>query len=829
MRRRTLWIGLGLGLLVAPGGCSNCGEEVLTTPPGSGGGTTTGTGGAGGGFTVGTGGGVDCAEPCVAGEICSHGVCIPLEPCDDDDDCQYDTYCEADVGCLPWEGHDPAHDPSCVQITAAGVLQPAIQCEFAEAPPNDPFPGHVDVQGTPIVIHLTPDPQDPSKPAAGPSVIAASFTATVPGNYTEELGVIRILNGDDCTVAANIGGVDIDDPPDGVVDYTVSSASLAGGDLDGDGVPEIVAYGADGSTWALTYKQSQWQLLWKAPMPAGALWAPCNTANHRCPLGWGGVAIHDLDDDGSPEIIREGVVFSATGQVLSLQPPTYASYGSGLFPVLGNLDGDAEIEMTNGAFIWAWVGGAWVQEATFSGAGPGHVAIADFGAYGSGNPAQAPEIAVVRSGLVTVYATTGEIVQGPMAVPGGGSGGPPTVSDFDGDGLAELAVAAQGAYTVYDVDCGASPRPNGVCPAGVCDYNGGPCPTDIAWSRATQDISSSVTGSSVFDFEADGASEVVYADECFVRVYDGSTGDVLFSHYRSSCTWNENPIVADVDGDFRAELITPSNKACSPDGQGVACTQLNADGVDALFNGLRCDDAGDCVSGTCDSGLCRCASTADCCAAQTVAGCEAEGHLCVAPEPGTPGAGNTCRAAHPAGVSGIRVYSDANDQWVNSRRIWNQHAYAVTHVAESGAVPQTSSWLNNWEQSNLNNFRQNVPGSANGQSVGDTTAGASKAFTCAGTTATLYVDVCNRGALPIGPGVPVGFYVDEQKICESTTTMTLFPEDCEAVACEWADAPSSPGAAVDVTVVADDGNAVNECKEENNIGGVFGVFCQPPQ
>jgi hypothetical protein len=32
---------------------------------------------------------------------------------------------------------------------------------------------------------------------------------------------------------------------------------------------------------------------------------------------------------------------------------------------------------------------------------------------------------------------------------------------------------------------------------------------------------------------------------------------------------------------------------------------------------------------------------------------------------------------------------------------------------------------------------------------------------------------------------------------------------------------------VDVTVIADDGNAVNECKEGNNIGGVFDVYCKP--
>lgn len=822
-------------LAVAVGGSAvGCGDsKTNTTTSSSGSGAAGGVGGEGGSLTVGAGGGTtDCTVPCAANEICSHGVCIPLAPCATDDDCQYDTYCDPAAGCLPWEDADPSHDEDCVQVTAAGVLQPKIQCDFSQAPMGDAFPGHVDVQGTPIVVHLEPDPGMPDQPSVGPSVIAASFTATVPANYTEELGVIRVMRGDDCTLTANLGGVDVDPVPDGVVDYTVSSASLAAGDLDGDGVAEIVAYGADGSTIAFHYKNSQWeqQALWKAAYPAGAPWAPCNTSNHRCALGWAGVSIHDLDDDGVPEVIREGVVFSNTGQVLSMQPPNYTSYRQGLFPVIANLDQDPEVEMANGERIWAWQNGAWVEESYFPGgsaAAPGLVAVADFGAYGTGLPASNAEIAVVRDGFILVYAATGEIVQGPITVPGGGTGGPPTIGDFDGDDLPELGVAAQGAYTVYDIDCGPNPRPNGICPMGQCDFNGGPCPTDIAWSRQTQDDSSSVTGSSIFDFEADGTSEVVYADECFVRVYDGPTGDVLFSQFRSSCTWHENPIIADVDGDFRAELVTPSNKACSAGGLGVECDDLNADGVDLFYNGARCDDAGDCASGNCDAGLCRCTATAECCGAMDDAACTAEGYLCVAPEPGTPGSGNTCRAAHPTGVSGIRVYSDANDQWVNSRRIWNQHAYAVTHVLESGVIPATSQWPNNWEQASLNNFRQNVPGSANGQATSDSTAGAALGVACDGTTAVLTVDVCNRGALPMGVGVPVGFYVAGTKVCDTETMTVLFPEDCEAVSCKWSDPPTDASASVTVDVIADDGNAVNECKEGNNKGGIFEVFCKP--
>ena len=68
-----------------------------------------------------------------------------------------------------------------------------------------------------------------------------------------------------------------------------------------------------------------------------------------------------------------------------------------------------------------------------------------------------------------------------------------------------------------------------------------------------------MTGSSVFDFNADGKAEAVYADECFLRIYDGTTGQVQFSASRSSGTTYENPVIADVDGDFHTEIVSAVN------------------------------------------------------------------------------------------------------------------------------------------------------------------------------------------------------------------------------------------------------------------------------
>lgn len=772
----------------------------------------------------------NCPGGCDEGEICSHGQCVPASDCLDDNDCSNDSYCDPATGCVPW-GTPPGktHDPACMYVVPAGQFAPTIRCEFSVAPPGDPFPDHLDVQATPVVVNF-------NQPASsGSPSIVAPFTATVPGNYTEGMGVIRILRGTDCTVEAVLGGTDLDN--DSVVDWIASPATPALGDLDGDGVAEIVTYGGDGSLLAFTRKAGTWSLMWKAlNAPGGSVfvdplynWTPSRSNN------WAGPSIHDLDDDGVPEVIREGYVFSADGILLSGLPPGYAAIGAGQNPVLANLDQDADIEFTNGQFIWAWSNGQWVQETYFPGANvsaPGYVAVADFGAFGGG-PATLPEIAVVRGSFAMVYATDGNWAMAPIAVPGGG-GGNPTIADYDGDGLPELGVAGADFYTVFDIDCTDTPRAGGTCAsAGISrcdDISGTPgaCPSGILWSRKTQDHSSNITGSSVFDFEADGKAEVVYADECFVRVYDGTDGQVLFSQYRSSCTWFENPVVADVDGNFRADLVVPSNLACSQGGAGMACGDLNADGVDPQFAGLRCEEATDCVSGVCEDGFCRCTATAQCCSSQDDALCLDMGFSCVAP-PADVGGANTCRAAHPRGVTGIRVYADAQDKWVRSRTIWNQHAYAVTHVEEDGTIPATSAWANNWEQPELNNFRQNVPGTPNGQSTADPTAGAAQFNACGGGKANLTVAVCNRGADAMGAGVSVGFYEGTELICQTKTTEPLQPGECENVTCTWDTPPKTASAAVNITVIANDDGALTECKEGNNEGTITGVYCDSPR
>jgi hypothetical protein len=765
---------------------------------------------------------IACDEACPNGLVCDHGFCVPPQPqCFTNANCNFDTYCDSHGQCVPY-GSKPdnkTNDPTCKLTIPAGALAPKTKCEFKSPPANDPFPNHIDVQATPAVVRV-------HGASAAPSIIAP-FTAPVSGGYTETLGVVRVLKGTDCSLEANLGGVDLDG--DTKVDWVRSSSPVAVGDLDGDGVAEIVMYMADDTTVAFTLKAGAWKPLWpkvKATLADGVTIFVSTISG-----GWSGPSIHDLDDDGKPEIVREGyVIDGASGKLRAQLPPSYASYSVGIPAVLAKLKSTG-VQLTNGAHLWTFDGAnnAWTLDQGYEAhtSPAGWAGVADFNPY---DGLKQSEIAVASGGHVALYALDHSVFMGlDVAIPGGG-GGPPTIADYDGDGLPEIGLAGADYYTVFDPDCQATPRTGGKCADRThCDsFASGACPDMILWSKKTQDHSSNITGSSVFDFEADGVAEVVYADECFARVYSGVDGHVIFSQYHSSCTWLENPVVADVDGDFRAELVVPSNTACGTPGIGIACTNsLDANGVDAQFAGLICKTNADCFSGVCDNGLCRCTAGAQCCAANNDAACLEEGYKCVPPPAGTPGTGNTCRAARPHGVQGIRVYKDAKDRWVRSRMIWNQHAYAVTHVNEDGTIPKTSAWVDNWTTTGLDNFRQNVPGSADGKAIGDLTAQVGPFFSCSSGAAVLDVPVCNRGTAPVGAGIPIGFYTGSTKICSATTPSPIDIGKCVDVTCTWSMPPTAAAQSVDVTVVANDGNTTQECDTQNDKGQVDEVFCPP--
>jgi gliding motility-associated-like protein len=84
---------------------------------------------------------------------------------------------------------------------------------------------------------------------------------------------------------------------------------------------------------------------------------------------------------------------------------------------------------------------------------------------------------------------------------------------------------------------------------------------NVEWENHDQfwESSSGFTGTTVFDFDGDGASEVIYRDEINLYIVNGFNGEIasgfLDGSFCSSQTQGEYPIVADVDGDGETEII----------------------------------------------------------------------------------------------------------------------------------------------------------------------------------------------------------------------------------------------------------------------------------
>jgi hypothetical protein len=198
-----------------------------------------------------------------------------------------------------------------------------------------------------------------------------------------------------------------------------------------------------------------------------------------------------------------------------------------------------------------------------------------------------PEVIVMANGRLQIYAGGTGMRFRDIVITGTTRGGAPNIDDFDGDGFPEVGLAGSTNYVMLDLQ-----PPTAMCPAWTRTFvdtgtglQGNPartvptatCTTDAdcgdttqfacneevgscvclhnGWTRQTEDDSSQVTGSSVFDFNGDGGAEVVYNDECYFRVYNGVDGAVLFREASESRTRTENPVIADVDNDGNAEIV----------------------------------------------------------------------------------------------------------------------------------------------------------------------------------------------------------------------------------------------------------------------------------
>ena len=487
---------------------------------------------------------------CGTDQACISDACVPLGgPCMRTDDCEIDEICDPVLmRCLPRSAV-----VVCEYRPPVGTFTPQVGCQWR--PPSGSYD---DVVMTPSVANMTDDNGDGRTDTDDiPDIVFISFDRQAFGCCTDR-GRVTIVSGR-CNEDGTMNQLAMIDSP-----YVGNSSGIALGNLHPVGMeaehpPEIVATMKNGGT--IAYRRtaddgSAWEIMWRN--------MSYPSSNHT--RGGTQPSLADLDRDGAPEVIVGNVVLNGqTGALIwdgRVTVGTSAGIGNNAFlgpaSTVADLDLDGFLEVIAGNTVYNGRTGeeVWTYSYTTSGSScQGNLPCDGFNAVGDFDDDPQGEVVIVRQGEVFVLEHDGTLkhrVVVPSLSCSRNESGPPTVADFDGDGRPEIATAGADYYVVVDFDCTGSPLPEG------CDSE------NILWKVRNRDCSSRATGSSVFDFEGDGAAEVVYADETTFRIFDGRDGTILFEDdTHASNTRMEMPIVVDVDNDGKSEVIIPEPNTSS--------------------------------------------------------------------------------------------------------------------------------------------------------------------------------------------------------------------------------------------------------------------------
>jgi hypothetical protein len=349
-----------------------------------------------------------------------------------------------------------------------------------------------------------------------PDIIFSSFRDIPNDDFDWREGVLRAISGDN--------GHDlwtVTDPA-----YRIkAAASIAVGDIDNDGKVEICGIPTDGRG-IICYENDGTFKFRTAP----------DAFDYN---EWGGPSLADLDGDGVVEILDGNRVYSNTGALkwVGLDGMGGAQY-TGPVSFAADIDGDGKQEVINGRSVYRFDGSL---KCSGEGVPEGLSAVGNFDGDTHG------EIVVAGHGRVSLLDDDCSL-EWSVNIPGGcvnGCGGGPTLADVDNDGLPEIGVAGDNAFSVLESD------------------------GSVKWTSTIQDWSSGKSGGTAFDFDSDGHLELVFADEVSLRIYNGATGAVRWQTRHSSGTTHENPVIADVDGDFAADLVVATNDLAYPPYHGI--------------------------------------------------------------------------------------------------------------------------------------------------------------------------------------------------------------------------------------------------------------------
>lgn len=192
----------------------------------------------------------------------------------------------------------------------------------------------------------------------------------------------------------------------------------------------------------------------------------------------------------------------------------------------------------------------------------------------------------------------------------------------------------------------------------------------LKWTKPIVDFSA-VTCASVFDFCGDGSVDIVYRSGEKLTIFEGSDGSTKFEIPCASATHIESPLILDVDNDGQTEIVTTINS-----------------------------------------------------------GNYAEGH--------------------------VVVYESLNTPGIASRKVWNQHAYFVTNVNDDLTIPRVQQNPNlvgdklilNGFMNQYFDYRMPAPDAALSLN----------SLECRGDSLEISVEICNLGFKDLQPTTPITFY-----------------------------------------------------------------------
>lgn len=348
------------------------------------------------------------------------------------------------------------------------------------------------------------------------------------------------------------------------VQYPVCGQPVAIADVNNDGKGEIILLDADNYAYCYSYNGT---LLWESTFPLDARYTPL---------------LCDFNHDGLPELVFGKYIFNPVSGAL-LHEINYTTYGKGwsaphgvsskptekllkgyYMCALADIDGDGTPEVCAGNTIYS------INLVNYSGTSgnssnvlrqaenisdvqeyDGQTIVVDFDNDGDldicvlglshdmaltfPNPTvsvyiwdgQSSSIIAHTQFLSSGYEENDKTWTGPSI---------PYCGDLDGDNLPEITFAIKNM--------------------GMMSYKYDPTATNHILQVHNHPAFAETCGFSVFDFNKDGRSEIVYRDAYSLSIADGTTLNHLCTPVVAySGTITEYPVVADVNGDGSAEII----------------------------------------------------------------------------------------------------------------------------------------------------------------------------------------------------------------------------------------------------------------------------------